>query len=505
MAKKIPFGFDLWRTLPGHGRDNQIAQVAWSPNGKLLASCADDAAIILWDVKTREQTRTLREHKRPVYSVAWSPDGAVLASGSDDCTVRLWDPGTGRPRRTLEGHKESVIALAWSPDGKLLASGGYDGTIQLWNMATGRKGSTLGEGSGGIYGLAWSPDGLTLAAACYNRDIQIWNVRTGKLKELPGIEGSSTFSLAWSPSLTGNLVAAGFWDGTIKLWDGRPDRGFPVYELHGHDAEVGALGFSHDGHLMVSKSRDDSVRLWHCHIRKGTRGEARGTRMARVLSVLREPTSDGWIGGIAFHPKKSSVLATLGLEDTVIRIWQIDVPALLGPEVGRPRPVSRVAARRPGPAARAPKAISVFVSYSHDDRGYLDVLQRYLAPLARRKGDGLKIWDDTMIAPGGLWKSEISAALESATVAVLLISQAFLASDFINTVELPNLLAQQRARGLKILPVLLKPSSFKRSELAQFQAFNNDLKSLLEMTPAEQAQLWVRLADFIEDLAAPGA
>jgi hypothetical protein len=66
-------------------------------------------------------------------------------------------------------------------------------------------------------------------------------------------------------------------------------------------------------------------------------------------------------------------------------------------------------------------------------------------------------------------------------------------------------LTQQRARGLRILPVLLKPSSFKRSQLANFQALNKGLKSLLEMTEAEQAQLWVQLADFIDDLPAPGA
>ena|ERR1700680_3184676 len=468
-------------------------QVAWSPNGKLLASCADDAAVVLWDIESGKQTRAFREHEKPVYGLAWSPDGAVLASGSDDCTVMLWDPGTSRPKRTLQGHKESVIALAWSPDGKLLASGGYDGTIQLWNPATGRKVSSLGKGSGGIYGLAWSPDGATLAAACYNRDIQIWDLRTSKLRELPGIEGSSTFSLAWSP--TGSLVAAGFWDGTIKLWDGRPNKGFPGYELHGHDAEVGALGFSHDGHLIASKSKDDTVRLWHCATRK-------------VLSVLREPASDDWIGGIAFRPSKSSVLATLGLEDTVIRLWRINVPALLGPKVSGPRPVRRAgsasAARRPEPAVRAKKAISVFVSYSHDDRGYLDLLQLYLKPLVRRKAT-LKVWDDTMIVPGGLWKAEILAALDSAKVAVLLISQAFLASEFISTVELPKLLAHQRARGLKILPVLLKPSVFKRTELANFQAINKDLRSLLEMTDAEQAQLWVQLAGVIDDLPAAGA
>jgi len=315
-----PRGFDLWRTLAGHGSDIQITQVAWSPTKELLASCADDGTIILWDVETGEQTRVLRGHRAPVYSLAWSPDGAVIASGSDDKTVRLWDPHTAKSLHTLKGHSDSVIALAWSPNGKRLASGDYDGILQLWNPVTGRKGSALGKDSGGIYGLAWSPDGGTLAAACYHRDIEIWNTRTGKLRfELRGIEGSSTFSLAWSPLPESSLLAAGFFDGTIRLWDGGPDSGFPSHDLHGHAAEVGALSFSHDGSLLISKSRDDTVRLWH----PGTR---------KMLAVVQETTFEEWVGGIAFHPKRA-VLATLGKEDTVIRIWGIDVPGVSRSEV----------------------------------------------------------------------------------------------------------------------------------------------------------------------------
>lgn len=489
MAKRIPLGFQLLQTLPGHGRDCQIAQVAWSPDGRLLASCADDNAIILWDVETGEQTRALREHKQPVYSLAWSPDGAVLASGSDDKRIKLWDPQTTRSQRTFEGHSDSVIALAWSPDGKLLASGGYDGTLQLWDPMSGRKGGTLGKDSGGIYGLAWSPDGAMLAAGCYNRDIEIWNIQTRELQELKGIEGSSTFSIAWSASPMENLLSAGFWDGTIKLWDGRSDKGFTGSELHGHRAEVGALGFSHDGKLLVSKSRDDTVKLWHCRTR-------------RILAVLREPISDDWIGGIAFHPKDSSIVATLGMEDSVIRIWRVDVAALLEPNVSRREAVTEVpsagSVAQPQPSSRTMESISVFVSYSHKDAKHLERLKVFLRPLVRKRNGTLILWDDTMIPAGGLWKSKISEALESAKAAVLLISADFLDSEFISTIELPRLLAQQQEKGLAILPVLLSPCAFKTSGLEQFNALNRNLKTLQQMRAAERAQFWTLLADTID-------
>jgi len=482
---KSPLGFQLLQMLPGHGTDSQIAQVAWSPDGKLLASCATEGAIILWDVETGDQTRALREHEQPVYSLAWSPDGSAIASGSDDKTVKLWDPRTSRPLQSLLGHTDSVIALAWSPDGKRLASGGYDGTIRIWDPQSGEKASALGQGSRGIYGLAWSPDGVTLAAACYNRDIQLWDIQTGKMPlTLRGIEGSSTFSLAWSPSLESSLLAAGFWDGTIRLWDGRPDRGFPLYELHGHDAEIGALSFSHDGRLLASKSRDDTVRLWHCRTRQ-------------VLAVLRETTSEDWVGGIAFHPKES-IVATLGTEDTMIRIWRLDVEALLGRKKPNRAPEEAIGDRRPRPAPRMDR-VSVFVSYSRTDADYLNRLRVFLKPLERRRAGVLDIWDDTRIQPGSQWESELHAALESANVAVLLISADFLASEFISTVELPALLAKEREKGLAIVPVILKPCPFKRTrELAQFQAINPGLKSLLEMSEAEREAVWTSLVEEIE-------
>ena len=140
----------------------------------------------------------------------------------------------------------------------------------------------------------------------------------------------------------------------------------------------------------------------------------------------------------------------------------------------------------------------VFISYSHKDREWLERPQVFLKPLER--AGMLERWDDTRIKTGERWHDEIKKALASANVAVLLVSADFLASDFIANEELPPLLAAEQARGLVVMPVILKPCRFaKTPSIAQFQAVNRGLKPLLEMTEAEREALWNQLTDDIEE------
>jgi hypothetical protein len=143
------------------------------------------------------------------------------------------------------------------------------------------------------------------------------------------------------------------------------------------------------------------------------------------------------------------------------------------------------------------KRVKVFVSYSHCDESWLKRLRVHLKPLERDYS--LDIWDDSKIIAGSRWRDEIDLAIQSAKVAVLLISADFLASDFIINNELPPLLDAARKDGAVIMPLILSPSRFKSTEtIAQFQAVNDPSRPLLTLSKAKQEEILVKMSEDIE-------
>lgn len=138
----------LIQTLAGHS--GWVRAVAFSPDGKQIASGSTDRTIKLWDVRTSDLQKTLGGHSNAVRAVAFSPDRKQIASGSTDTTIKQCDAGTGNLQKTLAGHSDPVVAVPLSPDGKQIASGSYDETIKLWDVVKSLKvskllGSTLGS------------------------------------------------------------------------------------------------------------------------------------------------------------------------------------------------------------------------------------------------------------------------------------------------------------------------------------------------------------------------
>jgi hypothetical protein len=142
----------------------------------------------------------------------------------------------------------------------------------------------------------------------------------------------------------------------------------------------------------------------------------------------------------------------------------------------------------------------VFISYSHQDKKWLERLQVHLRPLER---NGVDRWDDTRIKAGQDWMAEIKQALDSAKVAVLLISADFLASGFIHDDELPSLLAAAEGEGVRILPVIIGDSLYADSSLGRFQAVNSPDQPLEGLSKAKWSPVLVKVAKAVQEAVGP--
>ena len=117
-----------------HGHHNGISAVAWSPDGKLIASASFDKTVQVWNALTGQLYSVYRGHSNWVTAVAWSPDGKYIASAGFDKTVQIWEALTGRHILTYYGHSDVVTDVKWSPNGMYLASTSYDKTVRIWNI-----------------------------------------------------------------------------------------------------------------------------------------------------------------------------------------------------------------------------------------------------------------------------------------------------------------------------------------------------------------------------------
>ena len=244
------------RTLTGH--TNTFWRVAFSPDGTMLATTSPDQTARLWEAATGQIIRTLTGHTDTVAGVAFSPDGTVLATSSFDKTARLWDPATGQIIRTLTGHTDAVWGVAFSLDGTVLATTSYDKTARLWDVATGHTIRTLTGHTDKVAGLAFSPDGTMLATTSVDQTARLWEVATGQIIRTLTGHTNTVVGVAFSPD--GAVLATTSFDQTARLWD--VATGHTIRTLTGHTDKVVGVTFSPDGAVLATISEDKTARLW---------------------------------------------------------------------------------------------------------------------------------------------------------------------------------------------------------------------------------------------------
>jgi WD40 repeat protein/serine/threonine protein kinase len=254
--------FYLWRLcnggcrVPLQGHTTATMSLAFSPDGRTLASASWDRTLRLWDTATGKELKVLQGHNKGVWEVAFSPDGKTLASsGKETESLILWDVGTGRPLHTIAG---SVMGVQFAPDGKTVGGGLINGNaadFKEWDVASGAERTTIAD-AGGVLGLVPTSKTLVTMAGPFspNCEVRFWDLESGRRRRAISVPGA--WGAALSPDGTQVAVSAGR---SVTVWDAATGK---QQSAHRMSTNVRGLAFSPDGKKLAVGLEDRHVIVW---------------------------------------------------------------------------------------------------------------------------------------------------------------------------------------------------------------------------------------------------
>jgi WD40 repeat protein len=289
--------------FPTLRHETLVIRVAFSPDGRHLASGDLDGNVTVWDARTGDEVRILRAHDRRVWALAFSPEGQYLATGGrEDRRVKVWDVSTGQLLHDLANHTDGIQGLVFSPDGKRLGSASVDRTVRLWDLSSGQEVLIFREHSQplAINGLAFGADGQRLISVSVDGVVKVWDAVTGKT--VATFQGDIGWLGSAAFTSDGRWLALGGENGTVKAY--RTDPWQEVRTLEAHACEVHYLAFSPDGRRLASTAEWKTLKLWD--VLTGHEALVLDIHAKKISSLAFSPDGHRLVSGSADYTVKVS-------------------------------------------------------------------------------------------------------------------------------------------------------------------------------------------------------